>query len=113
MPWFLHGCFRPSTALTTATNYTITGVNGDYDILEKVKARSLCKSDRNLWINSVFIERTIPRWFFQPINQSCTTCFSGNQYTFTDPFGGVAQFEVGVNGAKHLLPEMSRLEHIT
>ncbi|MDA9689581.1 YDG domain-containing protein, partial [Betaproteobacteria bacterium] len=96
------GVLRPSTALTTATNYTITGVNGDYDILP---AGELLVRYANQTVT--YGATATPSLLSAQYRDGSSNLLinlappvvSGNQYTFTDPFGGVAQFEVGATGA--------------
>ena len=96
------GVLRPSTALTTATNYTITGVNGDYNILP---AGELLVRYANQTVT--YGATATPSLLSAQYRDGSSNLLinlappvvSGNQYTFTDPFGGVAQFEVGAIGA--------------
>ena len=94
------GVLRPSTALTTATNYTITGVNGDYDILA---AGELLVRYANQTVT--YGATATPSLLSAQYRDGSSNLLinlappavSGNH--FTDPFGGVAQFEVGAIGA--------------
>lgn len=96
------GVLRPSTAITTATNYTITGVNGDYDILPAGELL-VRYANKTVTYGATATPSLVSAQYRDGSSKLLINLappvVSGNQYTFTDPFGGVVQFEVGANGA--------------